>query len=364
MKQGVYTLFAGCVLSALSAYAGAQPVRYTMSLIGTLGGGGRISAAYGINDAGQMVGGSSTATDPNTHAFISDGSVMQDLGIPAGWATSYARAVNSLGIAAGAIGGSTFHAAIFPGPGKAPQDLGALAGNYSDARGINSSGDVVGDYKIAPFVTRAFVYSNGTMTDLGLPAGYSSGYARAINDAGQIVGYYKKANGLPYTFVRSSSDGQMTVFDKPDDPVNSAAVAINQEGQFAGNAHFQSNAPLHAFLYSEGEFHDLGIGTAAAMNDHGEVVGNSAQRGFIYTGSTGRFDLNSLIDNLGDKTFMEATGINNSGQILGLVNADSPSGPPLAVLLTPVPESSALHGLFWVAIYVVAKLRPRRHRRD
>ena len=73
-------------------------------------------------------------------------------------------------------------------------DLGTLGGNnYSKAYGINNSGQIVGySTNTSSGYSRAFLYQNGTMTDLNslLPTG--SGWvlteAIDINNNGQIVG--------------------------------------------------------------------------------------------------------------------------------------------------------------------------------
>ncbi len=46
-------------------------------------------------------------------------------------------------------------------------DLGTLGGSYSYAYGINDSGQVVGGAATASGAQHAFLYSGGSMTDLG-----------------------------------------------------------------------------------------------------------------------------------------------------------------------------------------------------
>jgi probable HAF family extracellular repeat protein len=66
-------------------------------------------------------------------------------------------------------------------------DLGTLPGeNYSDARGVNNSGQVVGYGTTPSGVKHAFLYCNGSMMDLGTVAGGSSSYAAGITDTGQV----------------------------------------------------------------------------------------------------------------------------------------------------------------------------------
>jgi probable HAF family extracellular repeat protein len=109
-------------------------------------------------------------------------------------------------------GNSTWHAfrtapnsAINP----ATDDLGTLDG-YPDsyARDINDSGQVVGYATMMQpdeSCTRAFLYTDGVMTDLNdlIPTG--SGWelqeADDINDCGQIVGRGVNANGDTHAFL-------------------------------------------------------------------------------------------------------------------------------------------------------------------
>ena len=95
------------------------------------------------------------------------------------------------------------------------QDLGTLPGfDGSDAMGINASGQVVGwNYVEATNVDHAFLYSQGTMVDLNTlispAAGWTLAYASAINDSGQIVGWGSDS-GSPAPTPRFSADPRPT----------------------------------------------------------------------------------------------------------------------------------------------------------
>jgi probable HAF family extracellular repeat protein len=119
-----------------------------MTDLGTLGGAS--SFVSGINDSGQVVGRSETATG-SEHAFIT-------------------------------------------GPdGHGMTDLGTLGGSFSDAVGINEAGQVVGSSETATGSEHAFITGpHGTgMMDLNalvhLPEGVVLTTATGINNVGQVV---------------------------------------------------------------------------------------------------------------------------------------------------------------------------------
>src|SRR5438034_689441 len=166
--------------------------------LGTLPGG-RVSFAYAINDAGQVVG----ISEGGSGAFLWQNGVMTDLGNLGVAYYTVAWAINDAGQA---VGGSSpdygvEHAFLWSGGGM--QDLGTLGGSASEARAINDAGQVVGWSLNASGATHAFLWQNGTMTDLGtLPGGYAS-YAYGINDAGQVVGTSEDSSGVTHAFLWS-----------------------------------------------------------------------------------------------------------------------------------------------------------------
>ena len=84
------------------------------------------------------------------------------------------------------------HAFLYTYPAGTWKDLGNLPGTGvavdSFAYGINDKGQIVGKGYTSTGLTRAFLYSGSTMTNLGTLPGGTYSYATGINDKGQIVG--------------------------------------------------------------------------------------------------------------------------------------------------------------------------------
>jgi probable HAF family extracellular repeat protein len=327
----------------------ASTQTYSVTDLGTLGS---TTVGYGINANAQIVGrGYLLQTVPGSHcpprhpncrvsvfhAFRYSAGQMTDLGTLGG-TYSDARAINSNGDVAGfsTLSGTDVFAPTdaFLYSGGHMRDLGTLGGFSSKAYGINSFGEVVGDSYTASSQDHAFLSSSGHMTDLGTLGGSLSS-ANGVNNSHQVVGSSETSNTSSSTMHAFRwSNGRMTDLGTLGGDT-SIAYAINDVGQVVGYAS-PPNSSVHAFLYSGGKMTDLGVlfdsSVSEAINNFGVVVGTSSSRAFIYSGGKMQ-DLNTLIPpNSG--TMIEATGINDKGQIV--CNGTNASGfGGHAFLLTP-----------------------------
>jgi len=222
--------------SYLPGDAGPSAFLYSDGAMTNLGGlGGSYSSAAAINSAGQIVGESYTANDAALHAFLFSAGVASDLGTLGG-ASSSAKFVNNAGQAAGdADTANQSHAFFYDANGI--HDVGTLGGSYSTAYGLNDFGQVIGDAATANDATsHAFIYYGGVLADLGTLGGTFS-TANAINNNGQVVGASAITNGNARAFLWSN--GTMTDVNTLL-PLNSgwvlqSAAFINDAGQIVGS---------------------------------------------------------------------------------------------------------------------------------
>lgn len=333
--------------------------------------------AQNVNNSGTLAGWADTsAPDPYSplcfngdcyvsHAFQWQNGVTTDLGALSGGGSSASSWVSANGLIAGASqngetdpllpGYPEDHAVLWKNGNIV--DLGTLpeGGYESGAEAVNSRGQVVGwalntvsdAYSMGlysslynyytpypyPYQTRAFLWQDGAMQDLGTLGTGTDAYAMAINERGQVM-------GISYT---NSTPNQVTTYCSSNSPIptqdpfvweNGQVIDlgtlggtcgfpwwISNDGQVVGQSNVAGDLSFHPFLWTKNKgMQDLGtlggsFGQALMINDSGEVIGGSTLAGdnqsdaFLWDGKM--YDLGAL------NGCSYAFAINASGQVVG-----------------------------------------------
>jgi probable HAF family extracellular repeat protein len=327
--------FAGGANRAFWWDKATNPPYTELGTLGTTPNLGASSSAYGINNAGQIVGSSDYCPNGNSvgqRAFIWQNGVMTALDPSTNSNDSSATfAINANGDVAGYtnhVGNSVNPQAVIWKGGTAAglSALQSLACQFTAcqtrALAINDSGQAAG-WGMGPFVTgplgsynanQAVMWdANGKPTGLGSLGSYFNDQANAINSQGMVVGYSQID---PYTIhavlwqngnPQNPQDlGAIPGLDPNYSNLadnNSSAWGINSKGDIVGISGYGTNVPVlgnggRAFLYTAGTMYDLAsllspgtnwkLKAAWAINDNGQIVGvgfNPAQQehGFLLT---------------------------------------------------------------------------------
>jgi probable HAF family extracellular repeat protein len=157
-------------------------------------------------------------------------------------------------------------------------DLGTLGGRNSYAYALNSTGEVVGASDTPDGTMHAFVFHDGTMSDLGTVPGFDNSLAYGINDHGVIVGDLHSPGSLGRPFIYRR--GVMTNLNdliRPDSGFTLlSARAINDAGQIMGWGRYPGSTPDHAVLLTPQHDADpsmyVGFMPQARAEDVGPVV--------------------------------------------------------------------------------------------
>jgi probable HAF family extracellular repeat protein len=159
-------------------------------------------------------------------------------------------------------------------------DLGHLGGGRSYAYGINNLGQIVGESFINETTSHAFLWQSGQMQNLGTLNGGVRSIATSINNLGQVVGGTLFSDDTFAAFTCTASGG---------------LLPLNLDG-----------------------------GLAFRIIDDGRMVGQKNNLPWLWTAPGPGQGLGMLTG----YTYGEATGINQTGQVVGLVQQDPYSFPP------------------------------------
>jgi probable HAF family extracellular repeat protein len=276
---------------------------------------------------------------PVSHAVLWENGVVTDLGTMEGGYESVASAVNSHGQVAGAADNNVL-------------DANAL---IMDNFGWTTQ-------------TRAYLWQNGVMQDLGTLGGTDAA-ALFVNENGQVAGVsYTNSNASEYCANNLGFPLTTGTFIWENGEIENVgsfggtctfAQDLNNRGQVVGASTLTGDEAQHPFLWDQGKLIDLktfggSVGTAIAINDEGLIAGWASERGdqanhtFLWSNGK-KIDLGTIEGDL----CSYPSGINSSGQIVGASAGTCPytstraflweNGGPMVDLNALIPSDSALY---------------------
>jgi probable HAF family extracellular repeat protein len=224
--------------------------------LGTLGG--TDSCALYISDHGQATGNSFTNSIvnpvtglPTLHPFVWDGRRMLDLGTLGGTLATVS-AINNQDQVVGLsdlIGDLTFHPFLWS-RGKL-KDLGTLGGDDGQANAMNDAGGIVGKADLPGSQAHdAFLWEDGVMKDLGRIGGDACSNAHGINSTGQVVGNSSDCFVPAHAFLWEQGGPMMDLnglIPSNSNVTLTEATFINDRGEITAQGNL-SNGDTHAFV--------------------------------------------------------------------------------------------------------------------
>ena len=251
-----------------------------------------------------------------------------------------ARAINSNGDIVGMYLDSAFNEHGFLLHAGAFTLLDFPGAEQTEAHGINSHGDIVGTYIDSPFSEHGFLFHNGTFISIDVP-GSSFTFASGINDQGDIVGNsgapFPQGGGFllhagVFTDLKSPFPG-----DRPDGLATTFPWAIGPQGDIVG--FYIPHQTGTGFLLSGGVWTSISIPgqsqtRISGINSQGDIVGSIFDdigfnshgfliRGGLKSGVVTMLDFPGIISN-GSSKGTQVSGINDRGDIVGHYMSSTP----------------------------------------
>lgn len=281
---------------AATWYAGASTLLATPDLPGS-------SMATHMNELGDIVGLYGTYPDAShigefpKLAFAQVGGQMLDLAPIVGYPNIFAHAINDLDVVVGGMGNDDLHYRAFrlslANQPYALEDLGIPEGYTSaTARAIDDTGRcaVVASNQEAKIPQHAFLFENGAYQDLG-----ESSDLWELSETGWLVGsrYLGQAWQTGFRYNVHTPQTPMETIPPLARPghVGTNAFGVNNAGVVVGDSFADLEQDFRAFIYDGSgggprdlnDLIDAGSGwvleSADAINDAGQIVGTGTLNG-------------------------------------------------------------------------------------
>jgi len=334
--------------------------------------GGNNAQTDSLSDNGLIAGWSENSViDPQTgspegHAVLwtKNGKAI-DLGTVPGGTESLATAVNNYSQVVGfssndepdpfSMTGIPTETRAFLWQNGVMKDLGTLGGSDSLASNLNERGQIAGisytDSNASTncfwaLTTHPFFWENGKMTDVGSLGG-TCGAVNWMNNRGQVVGFSNVAGDQSnHAFFWDKEHGLKDLGTLPGGSF-SGANWINDAGEIAGASDVSNGG--HAVLWKNGAMIDLGLlpgdcnSEALAINSPGQIVGNSSPDCIVdgnvvlWENGSAPVNINTLVTPASDVTAVYALEINDLGEIAA--HGFTSAGDLRGVLLLPCDEN-------------------------
>ncbi|MEY4562254.1 MAG: hypothetical protein RLZZ618_1531 [Pseudomonadota bacterium] len=350
--------FVSCVVlgaAALSSLpAAAAPYRIDLLLAsdGQAPGPTRETAAYAINNAGQIAGWTYSASDGLQQAAMWNGLTATTLDPFPGLPRSVSNGINSAGRV---VGFAVVDTAAYPQRpvlwnAGGTTSFDTQGGHHAVAYAINDHGQTAGASNSATSEWHQATLWNGTAATTLTSLGGLTSEARDLNNAGQVVGYADTTSGSSHATLWHN--GTVTDLGTLGGSY-SLATGINEGGTIVGRSATAGTGEAHATVWSGGVLTDLGtllgphhdnFSSAHAINGAGDIVGLSSDGQYGTLATLWRdgeaVDLNNFLDPQFSAAGWRLSGaldINDHGAIVGTAVNDT-LGVYAGYVLTPIPE--------------------------
>jgi probable HAF family extracellular repeat protein len=236
------------------------------------------TSALGINNSGQIVGQTNTASE--AHGFLYDRGSLSLIDVP-GAVGTIATGINDSGHIVG-----YYFAGTFPQPaqgfvydGTHFSSINFPGASNTFVWGINNRGQIIGSYQDMSFASHGFLYDGGNLITVDLPGALQT-FAQGINDSGHIVGWGDPTQSTAEGFLYDGVHFTPIIF--PGAPRNQA-FGINNSGVIVGDYNLdpipRPGQAFHGFRFAGGSFTSIDVPSAfttraIGINDMGQIVGD------------------------------------------------------------------------------------------